>query len=306
MQYYKLINDKIELTSEGKKALAVLGISLEELRDYPDEKLNPSHWQGCKTYVDQALKNGKGVTWLDDGRIPYKSEGWEKYNRGNDNPDDFLGGLDDKPFNKKSNSQGRFPANLLVSDDVLNDGRIRHSAGFPRKGYGFDNNYLGHGANTGERYGDSGSFSRYFSLDSWWEKKLKELPTGVQKTFPFLIVPKASKAEKNRGCEGMKEKAKCDIDKMGGAKCTMKTGSGNKRNVMYKNNHPTCKPLKLMSYLITLGSRRGDIILDPFIGSGTTAIAAVMMGRRYIGYETEEDYVKIANKRLSGVQLSLL
>jgi len=61
-----------------------------------------------------------------------------------------------------------------------------------------------------------------------------------------------------------------------------------------------------MSYLITLGSREGDIILDPFIGSGTTAIAAVMTGRHYIGYETDREYVRIANSRLSEVQLQLL
>ena len=73
-----------------------------------------------------------------------------------------------------------------------------------------------------------------------------------------MIVPKASKSEKDDGCENFEPKAKCELDKMGGEKCTMKTGSGNERNVAYKNFHPTCKPLKLMSYLITLGSRQND------------------------------------------------
>ena len=71
-----------------------------------------------------------------------------------------------------------------------------------------------------------------------------------------------------------------------------------RKSPIVKNHHPTVKPIKLMSYLITLGSREGDIILDPFIGSGTTAIAAVMMGRHYIGYETDREYVKIAKARL--------
>ena len=57
-----------------------------------------------------------------------------------------------------------------------------------------------------------------------------------------------------------------------------------------------------MSYLITLGSRKGDIVLDPFIGSGTTAIAAKMLKRNYIGYELDPEYIKIASCRINAVE----
>ena len=67
------------------------------------------------------------------------------------------------------------------------------------------------------------------------------------------------------------------------------------------NHHPTVKPLKLMSYLVTLGSRPGDIILDPFMGSGTTALAAKMLNRQFIGFELSEEYCKIAEARLAAV-----
>jgi DNA modification methylase len=134
-----------------------------------------------KTYVDQALKNGKGITWLDDVR-----------------------------------TSGRFPANLLVEDDVLGD------------------------------------HSRFFSLDSWAD------------TLPFLAVAKASKREKGED-----------------------------------NKHPTVKPLKLMSYLITLGSRPGDTILDPFMGSGTTGVAAKALEREFIGIELSEEYHEIATARVT-------
>lgn len=53
-----------------------------------------------------------------------------------------------------------------------------------------------------------------------------------------------------------------------------------------------------MSYLITLGSRKGDIILDPFVGSGTIAISAKMLERKYIGIEREKEYVEIAEARI--------
>ncbi len=65
------------------------------------------------------------------------------------------------------------------------------------------------------------------------------------------------------------------------------------------NNHPTVKPIKLMEYLITLITPPNGIVLDPFIGSGTTAIAALNTGRFFIGIEKEEKYVEIARKRIA-------
>ena len=257
-----------------------------------------------KTYVDQALKNGKGISWLDEGRIPYKGKSdigdpkrFHKTNGGA-----FL--ASDPANTEVGNKGGRFPANLLVSDDALNDGK-NISYGKSDEPYSYiGKKYQAEGFipnichQSPSNYGDSGSFSRYFSLDAWFEKKFKELPAGVQKTFPFLIVPKASKAEKNKGLEKKGHTRKCRWNNAGEWK--------NLETKKYGNNHPTVKPLKLFSYLITLGSREGDVILDPFIGSGTTAIAARMLGRYYIGYEINSEYCEIAKKRLSQVQLELL
>jgi len=53
-----------------------------------------------------------------------------------------------------------------------------------------------------------------------------------------------------------------------------------------------------MSYLITLGSREGDTVLEPFAGSGTTCLAAKNLNRQYIGIEREKQYVDIARARL--------
>ena len=278
-----------------------------------------------KTYVDQALRNGKGITWLNGGRIPYKSKrdkesarfGTQMDIRNNNykTPKGIYG------KNVLSSPQGRFPANLLVSDDALNDGKNFNRGGSisnaglrKNKVYGQDNKPR----DDWQAYGDSGSFSRYFSLDSWFDKKLKELPEGVQKTFPFLIVPKAGKAEKNRGCEGLyweKDSSSFGYHQVGRARWKW-LGKEEKR--IYKetgkraslrargNVHPTVKPIKLMSYLITLGSREGDVILDPYIGTGRTAIAAAMMRRHYIGFDSSPESVKIAKAALSEVQLRLI
>ena len=65
-----------------------------------------------------------------------------------------------------------------------------------------------------------------------------------------------------------------------------------------KENHPTQKPLALIKWLVITFSDKCDIILDPFLGSGTTAVAAKQLGRKYIGIEISEKYCQIARDRL--------
>ena len=62
--------------------------------------------------------------------------------------------------------------------------------------------------------------------------------------------------------------------------------------------HPTQKPISLMEKIIKISTNEGNIILDPFLGSGTTAIACLKLNRKFIGIEKEEEYVKIANARI--------
>ena len=62
--------------------------------------------------------------------------------------------------------------------------------------------------------------------------------------------------------------------------------------------HPTQKPMRLMQALIEIATQPGQIVLDPFAGSGTTLLAAQSLGRRFLGYETDADYAAIAERRL--------
>ena len=127
-----------------------------------------------KTYVDQALKNGKGITWLDDGRIPYQSN------------DDFLNALEahrepdlfykmDSRTNKIPSGggvplpTGRFPANLLVQDNAIDNGIISKSGGVGGRsmhGRGEAYGFRPMGDASPELPSDEGSLSRYFSLDA--------------------------------------------------------------------------------------------------------------------------------------------
>lgn len=70
------------------------------------------------------------------------------------------------------------------------------------------------------------------------------------------------------------------------------------------NFHSTVKPIALMEYLINMVSKEGQIILDPFMGSGTTGMACKKLDREFIGIEMMEEYMEIAKARIEGVELS--
>ena len=74
-----------------------------------------------------------------------------------------------------------------------------------------------------------------------------------------------------------------------------------------KTGHPAVFPLQLAIDHVKSWSNEGDIVLDPFIGSGTTAVSALQLNRKYIGFEISQEYVDIANKRIAAEtsQLSL-
>lgn len=67
-----------------------------------------------------------------------------------------------------------------------------------------------------------------------------------------------------------------------------------------KIGHPTIKPLEIVETLILNSSEMGDTVLDPFLGSGTTALAALNNGRKFIGCEKDEDYYYMALRRING------
>ena len=76
-----------------------------------------------------------------------------------------------------------------------------------------------------------------------------------------------------------------------------------KNNIQDKKDylHPTIKPIEIIQNLIENSTSRGGVVLDPFLGSGTTALAAKRLGRSYIGFEINETYYKIAKDRLQGI-----
>lgn len=74
-------------------------------------------------------------------------------------------------------------------------------------------------------------------------------------------------------------------------------------NSAEKTEHPCQFPQEMIRRIIRGWSQHGDIVLDPFMGSGTTAVAATLEGRNFIGFETAPEYIEIANKRLDSIPL---
>jgi site-specific DNA-methyltransferase (adenine-specific) len=111
----------------------------------------------------------------------------------------------------------------------------------------------------------------------------------------FFYVAKASKRERNAGL-GAEVKSKQ------GARPNSADASGKLPDHDHRetggNNHPTVKPVKLMEYLCNLITPPGGTVLDPFMGSGSTGVAAKNLGFEFIGIEMNEEYFEIAEKRL--------
>lgn len=70
-------------------------------------------------------------------------------------------------------------------------------------------------------------------------------------------------------------------------------------------DHPSPRPLAQTAYIVNLATLQNDICLDPFMGSGTTGVACVQTGRRFVGIEISEEYFKVAQKRIAAAQAQL-
>ena len=116
----------------------------------------------------------------------------------------------------------------------------------------------------------------------------------------FAYAPKASRKEREAGCEGLPGKSGADAvgRKDGSAgKDNPRAGAGRTAKRV-RNHHPTVKPLSIMRWLCRLITPPGGIVLDPFTGSGTTGVAASMEGFVFVGIEQSEEYLEIARARI--------
>jgi site-specific DNA-methyltransferase (adenine-specific) len=115
--------------------------------------------------------------------------------------------------------------------------------------------------------------------------------SGIKTIPPILSFSKASQREKKDGLNNLIIPGATDVR-------PESTSFANQTPINGFNFHPTVKPIELMKYLIELFSIEGSIILDPFMGSGTTGVAALKANRQFVGTEMDEKYFIIAKHRI--------
>ena len=114
---------------------------------------------------------------------------------------------------------------------------------------------------------------------------------GLMGCSPFSGIDRSGKQDGTNGMRG-------HSDNGGSAARFFYCAKADKADRDDGNHHQTVKPVDLMRYLVTLVCREGGTVLDPFMGSGTTGIACIRTGRKFIGIERDASYFEIARQRL--------
>lgn len=182
-----------------------------------------------------------------------------------------------------STHTGRWPANLILdgSDDVLAafpnapgaQGPVRPNSGTGQKTNGILGNFAAN--NHSDPRGDAGSAARFF------------------------YCAKASRADREQGLEGMATQQFAVGDERPSGSSWERRDPERSPNHPRANVHPTVKPTDLMRYLCRLVTPPGGVVLDPFMGSGSTGKAAMLEGFKFIGCERDPAYMTIAQARIA-------
>jgi site-specific DNA-methyltransferase (adenine-specific) len=134
-------------------------------------------------------------------------------------------------------------------------------------------------------HNDTGGASRFFTVTEWDE-------------VPFLYVAKPGKKERNAGLDGLPESANKFGNQKNGNDSGDRSVNDKFTTAPRQNHHPTVKPVALMRHLVRLVTPPGGVVLDPFLGSGTTAVAAELEGFRWVGCEMTAEYLPIIKGRV--------
>jgi site-specific DNA-methyltransferase (adenine-specific) len=238
-----------------------------------------------------AKKLGAGGLHTEAGRLGYSPDDprldWIDKYAGRD-----YGKADNEiyaPMNSKTGGTtlGRWPANVALDEAAARlldeqsgertSGKIEsHHRRHTAKGWSgpYADDHDGPAAHA-ESYGDTGGASRFF------------------------YTAKASRAERDIGMAGMPLRRVKSYE--GGPIVSANNPDGTPGGSAVKSNHhPTVKPLDLMQWLVRLACPPGGTILDPFLGSGSTLIAADREGMHGVGIETDPEYAEIARRRIVG------
>jgi len=254
-----------------------------------------------KTVAENCLKWGTGGINIDESRVGTGGGGTHCNNRdvegnclGHNNAGNSTSG---ETIHAKETGEvmGRFPANLIHDNseevrECFPEAKGMSGGGKHKQTYNKDGVIAGGGYDGNESHirGDSGNASRFFKS--------------------IIYQAKASKSERNRGCEDLEEKQTtggggltANFREDGSLETASAGGKYGSIKAKQSNNHPTVKPIALMEYLIKMVTPKGGTVLDPFMGSGSTCVAAKQNGYSFIGIDMTEEYIEIAKARISAI-----
>jgi site-specific DNA-methyltransferase (adenine-specific) len=244
------------------------------------------------TVAANVLAYGTGALNIDGCRVPATSENRTRIGESSQETRYTEIGTTNfaaTPGTRGGDPAGRWPAN------IIHDGSDEVRAAFPdAKGQQGDLKETGHARLSSGRFGDMPPACAHPARI--------ETDTSAAR---FFYCAKASKTDRNEGCEALPLRASGMVSNTSGQHITRRDGGAPKPTA---NNHPTVKPTELMRYLCRLVTPHNGIVLDPFAGSGSTGKAAVIENFRFIGIELDRDkdgnslgYIRLAHARIAAV-----
>ena len=241
------------------------------------------------TVADNVAQWGVGGLNIDGCRVGDDVVGWQGAQGGSADVTQSQGRNYRMSAGEPRPVSGRWPANVILDEEAA--AALDEQSGVLKSGKLEPHHKL----SAGKNYAMSGDNQERFPRNSYGGD------TGGASRFFYTA--KASRSEREAGLDGV------EMRKGGGMQGTedgtLLTGSGNIRNPMRANHHPTVKPIALMRYMIRLVAPRGAVVLDPFMGSGSTGCAAMVEGMQFVGIDITPEYVDIARRRLAWWSCSL-
>jgi site-specific DNA-methyltransferase (adenine-specific) len=217
---------------------------------------------------------------LGGGRISTTTDGWDRPWKHDSEAIEACKARGDEAV-AKAEQLGRFPANFL------HDGSEEVLALFPETTSGM---ILPHHKQNCE--------STKYSYEGGYKEKSIVSHGDTGSAARFFYCAKASREDRDEGCGELEERTKRILGSGIISSDHPETASGG-GDRLARNPHPTVKPTDLMRYLCRLITPPNGIVLDPFMGSGSTGKAAMAEGFRFIGIEREAEYIEIARARIS-------
>jgi len=258
-----------------------------------------------RTVADNVLEHGTGGLNIDGCRIEAGADHAKNTNRKSVKSH---WGASEGFAESIAHEKGRFPANVILTHhpECIQEGnkRVKSNSHWSKvKVSGFNKNLGGD-----NEYEGIGEKKKSEVVENWkchpeCPIKILDEQSGISQSSDAV---RKNKREDEKLTMGGKIHAKEGSEThgfkdKGGASRFFYCAKSSKREKNYgleKNNHPTVKPVKLMRYLCRLITPPNGTVLDPFMGSGTTGIGAMLEGFDFIGIEMEEEYLKIAEARI--------